>query len=440
MFREISEKLLKWKDSSRRKPLLITGVRQCGKTYSIKSFGENHFENMVYINFESSSKYGAIFEYDFDTERIVNEIELVEKGKITPGRTLLIFDEIQECPRAITSLKYFCENMRELHIVCAGSLLGVALKRENISFPVGKVNRMQMYPMNFKEFAIASGAENYIRILSDWQCDREIPDLYTVPLKKLLGEYSAVGGMPEAVAEWISSRDSSAVDDIQQDILSDYEDDFSKHAPVAEIEKIRLIWKSIPLQLAKENNKFVFSHVQKGKRAHELEAALQWLSNAGLVHIHNLIENTDVPLSAHADLTYFKVFMSDVGLLRKRAGISFASIINGDNNLNGYKGALAENYVLCELLSQDIKSYFWRSGNTAEVDMVFEHESDIYPVEVKSADNARAKSYKLFCSRYSPERGFKVSLKNIGVNDCEGTETLSIPLYMTWRISSELNK
>lgn len=430
MKREIIDRLIKWKDNKRRKPLILTGVRQCGKTHALKEFGSLYFEDVCYINFEANTMYSDIFEYDFDVKRILREIEMVEGCEINVGRTLLIFDEIQECPRAITSLKYFCENIRDLHLACAGSLLGVALKQENVSFPVGKVNRMQMYPMNFKEFLMACGGEKYLEIFSDWSHDREIPELYSKPMEKLLKEYYVVGGMPEVVNEYSNSRDFEVAAEIQDEILSDYADDFSKHAPISEIEKIRLIWDSVPKQLAKENNKFIFSHVKEGKRAHELEAALQWLKNAGLIHIVELVRNAEIPLSANADATYFKVYMSDVGLLCRRLGISYKNIVGRENALSSFKGAIVENYVLNELLSLSKQPYFWRSGNTAELDFLFEDDGEIFPVEVKSATNTQAKSYRQFCKKYDAKTGYKLSLKNIAVNECEGVTTVNLPLYM----------
>ena len=433
MKRIILEDLVKWKNSKRRKPLLMTGVRQCGKTHVLKELGNHFFEDVCYVNFEENAKYGAIFEYDFDVDRIIREIELMEQKKIISGKTLLILDEIQEAPRAITALKYFCENKRELHIACAGSLLGVALKQENISFPVGKVNRMQMYPMSFKEFLIARGEEKYLEIFDGWTVDRVIPELYTKPLERLLKEYLIVGGMPEVVNEFATSGDYSAVGEIQDEILSDYSDDFSKHAPLSEIEKIRLIWESIPKQLAKENNKFVFSHVKEGKRAHELEASLQWLKNAGLIHMLELVGNAELPLSAYADASYFKVYMSDVGLLCRRLGIGYKNILE-DNWLMPFKGAIVENYVLNELTLLGKKTYFWRSGNRAELDFLYEEEGEVIPVEVKSATNTQAKSYKNFCSKYRPCKGYKMSMKNIALNDCEGTSTVSLPLYLIWHM------
>lgn len=436
MQRDFIQNLIEWKDSKRRKPLILTGVRQCGKTYLLKEFGSEYFDNFCYINFESAGKYSAIFEYDYDVKRILREIELAENVKITAGKTLLIFDEIQECPKAITSLKYFCENLQELHLVCAGSLLGVAIKKENISFPVGKVNRMQLYPMSFKEYLQAVGEGKYIELFNDWNINREIPELYTVPLERHLKNYYIVGGMPEAVKEFAESGDYAEVAKIQDEILSDYSDDFSKHAPISEIEKIRMIWDSIPKQLAKENNKFVFSHVKEGKRAHELEAALQWLKNSGLVHLVELVQNAELPLSSNADSTYFKVYMADSGLLCRRLGLSYKNILEENTALSTFKGAITENYVLQELIVQNKVPYFWRSGNTAELDFLFEEDGNVIPVEVKAATNTQAKSFKQFCKKYQNKTGFKLSLKNIAENDCEGTNAVSLPLYLLWNISS----
>ena len=434
MYRDVMNDLEKWKNKDRRKPLLLTGVRQCGKTYIIEEFGKNRFKNIVRLNFEASENAGAIFDYDFDVRRIISEVELLSGEKIIPGETLLFFDEIQNCPRAITSLKYFCENMKELHVVCAGSLLGVAVKRDKISFPVGKVNRLQMYPMSFKEFAIACGREDIIEILKEWPIDRAVPELYSVPMKKLLKDYYIVGGMPEAVQTWIDTHDYDEVTEVQNEILSDYAADFSKYAPVSDVPKIRWIWDSVPVQLAKDNNKFVFSHVKAGKRSAELEDALQWLKDAGLITQVFLVEKPELPLSGFADRTYFKVYLSDVGLLRARSGLSPDTIMKDTGAYVRYKGAFAENYVLDELLSIGKEPYFWRSGNTAEVDFIFEDKANMIPVEVKSADNTQAKSYKLFCRKYSPDIGFKLSEKNIAENMCEQTRTVSLPLYMNWNI------
>ena len=434
MFREIMNDLIKWKEKTRRKPLLITGVRQCGKTYTILEFAKEQFKNYVYINFEEVETISAVFDYDFDVKRIISELEHVTKETITPGETLIFFDEIQECPRAITSLKYFCENMRELHVICAGSLLGVAIKREQISFPVGKVNRMQFYPMNFREFVIANGREDLIDLFAEWPADRPVPDLYAIPAKDLLKKYFVIGGMPEVVKTWVETQDYQEAEEVQKEILNDYADDFSKHAPLKDVPKIRWIWDSVPVQLAKENNKFVFSHVRQGKRSAELEDALQWLKDAGLITQLFLVENPELPLSGFADKTYFKVYMSDIGLLRTKSQLSPETILNETGIYRNYKGAFAENYVLNELKSMRKEPYFWRSGNTAEVDFIFEDSGSIIPVEVKAADNTQAKSYRQYCRNYNPPLGYKLSGRNIGENLCEKTKTYNIPLYMIWQI------
>ncbi len=439
MYREILKDLEQWKDKGRRKPLILTGVRQCGKTYIIEEFAKNYFENYVYLNFETKETFSAIFDYDFDVKRIITEIERECKVKIIPGKTLVFFDEIQECPRAITALKYFCENMKELHLICAGSLLGVAIKREMISFPVGKVNRLQLYPMSFKEFVIANGRNDLIETFEKWPTDRPIPDLYDVPMKKLLKEYYIVGGMPEAVKTWIETHDIKEVEEVQNEILNDYADDFSKHAPASEVPKIRWIWDSIPVQLAKENNKFVFSHVKEGKRSAELEDALQWLSDAGLIIKTELVEKPELPLSGFADKTYFKVYMSDIGLLRTKSRVSADTICEESALYIRYKGAFAENYVLNELKAIGKEPNFWRSGNSAEIDFIYEDNSEIIPVEVKSADNTQAKSYKLFCKRYEIKKGLKLSAKNIAESVCEKTVTYNIPLTLAWNIDYYIN-
>lgn len=434
MYREVTKDLLKWKESRRRKPLMVTGVRQCGKTYILKEFGENHFNDVFYVNFEANSKYAAIFDYDFDVKRIIAELEFLEMKKINPGSSLLIFDEIQACPRAITSLKYFCENLPELHVVCAGSLLGVAVTRENISFPVGKVQRIQMLPMNFKEFLMAVNEERYVDLFTRWNINREIPEVYAKPIERLLYSYLVVGGMPEVVQEYAAHKDFATVVEIQNDILKDYADDFSKHAPINELEKLRWIWESIPKQLAKENKKFVFSHVKEGKRAHEFEGALQWLKNAGLIQVLELVQNAELPLSVNADAGYFKVYMSDIGLLCRRLNLSLEDFVSEESTLSTAKGAIIENYVMNELLSLQKEPYYWRSGNTAELDFIYEFKGNIMPLEVKAATNTQAKSFRQFCKKYKPKVGCKTSMKNIAMNLVDETATVSLPLYLLWNV------
>ena len=434
MYREILEDLKEWKDNPGRKPLLLTGVRQCGKTYIIEEFARENFKSYVRINFEESEKLSAIFDYDFDVRRIVAELEMNCRTKIVPGETCVFFDEIQECPRAITSLKYFCENMRELHLICAGSLLGVAIKKQQLSFPVGKVNRLELHPMDFREFVIAKGRDDLIRVFENWPADREIPDLYSAPMKKLLKEFYVVGGMPEAVKTWVETGNSEDVEEVLSGILKDYADDFTKHAPGEEVIKMRWIWDSIPVQLARENRKFMFSHVREGKRAAYLEDALQWLVDAGLVLKLHLVENPELPLSGFANKSYFKVYLCDVGLLRVKSKVDAGTVFDETPSYIRFKGAFTENYVLNELVSYGKEPYFWHSGNTAEVDFIYENKGEIVPVEVKSAENTQAKSYKLFCQKYRPRTGFKLSQKNIAENNLEGTKTYSIPLYLCWNL------
>ncbi len=431
MERNIMKKLAEWCKKTVHKPLLLTGIRQCGKTYICKEFGKRYFEDTAYFYFEGNSGLQSIFDFDLNPSRILKEMEtLVLKRPIHPGKTLVIFDEIQACPKAITSLKYFCEQIPELHIVCAGSLLGVALQRDGISFPVGKVDRLSMYPLSFQEFAAACGEESLLAMAENYLPDKPLPEAYTEPLKKLLKLYYIVGGMPEAVFSWIEHHDFTEVTQIQENILQDYRADFAKYAPKKDLQKLNLIWDSIPQQLAKENNKFVFSHVKVGKRSAELEDALGWLQSAGLIHKLELVGTPQLPLSFYADSTYFKVYMADIGLLRCCSGLAPETILNEAPFYNNFKGALTENYVLLELLQQGLIPYFWRSGNTAELDFLLANQQSVVPVEAKSEIRTTAKSYRQFCKKYSPSLGFKISMKNIAVNSIENTPTYSLPLYL----------
>lgn len=439
MYRIVLEDLQKWKNSTHRKPLLVTGIRQCGKTYILKQFGERFFEDVAYFYFEGNSRLASIFTADFDIQRIVDELGIVRKQKIVPGKTLVIFDEIQACPEALTSLKYFQENLPELHVVCAGSLLGVALKRNNISFPVGKVERLKMYPMSFKEFLLANGHEALLEGIKKYDVKEPLPELYTAPLTKELKYYYLVGGLPEVVSRWVETHDFSEVAALQDAILEDYANDFAKYAPNNDVPKINWIWQSVPQQLAKENNKFFFSHVKEGKRSKDLEDALEWLKNAGLVMALELVNNPELPLSFNADASYFKVYLADVGLLCRRCGLNADTVLAESALYKNFKGALTENYVLTELIKLKISPYFWRSGNTAELDFLFEDKNRLVPVEAKAEIHTRAKSYSLFCKKYQPLIGFKMSMKNIGINIDGDTETVSLPLYLLWNLKSYLH-
>lgn len=434
MERKIIAQFSKWKDKQNRKPLLVTGIRQCGKTYLLREFGKREFEHTAYFNFDGNAGLKSIFDFDFDVKRIVDELSTVYETKIVPGKTLLVFDEIQDCPRAIQSLKYFCEELPELHVAAAGSLLGVALRENGISFPVGKVDRIEMYPMSFEEFVIADGGEKYLDGIKKLSFEREIPEVYSAPMKKYLKNYYIVGGMPEAVQSWIDFHDYNQVEEIQNEILKDYADDFGKHASAETAVKINLIWDSIPSQIARDNNKFIFSHVKEGARSKDLEDALEWLVNAGIAYKLKMVPTPEIPLSGMADNTYFKVYLADVGLLRNKAKINYRTILNGDESFIHFKGALTENFCLTELKYLGVESYFWRTKADAEIDFITDYEGILLPIEVKSADNTKAKSLHIFCSRYEPKMAVKTSLKNVGDNFDGKTHVWNIPLYTLFRL------
>lgn len=442
MDRKVYQNLVEWKNKKNRKPLIVSGVRQCGKTYLIRDiFGEQEFSDVAYFNFDGNDGLKSVFDYDFDTERITDELgSVVRHKKIDIGNTLVIFDEIQACPRAIQSLKYFCENMPKLHIISAGSLLGVALREKGISFPVGKVDRIDMYTMSFEEFVEADGGKKYLEGLSKLPREREISELYTIPLEKYYKNYLIVGGMPEVVQTWIDTHDYKEVEAVQSRILRDYADDFAKYATAETATKIRMIWDSIPVQIARDNSKFVFSHVKAGARAKELEDALGWLVNAGIVLKLDMVSNPEIPLAGMADSTYFKIYMSDVGLLRKKANINYRTILEGSDSFIHFKGALAENYIYVQLKCMGITPYFWRTKADAEMDFITDYEGELIPIEVKSADNTRAKSLHLFCNRYNPKIAFKSSLKNVGDNIDGTSHVWSLPLYAFYRFRDYVNQ
>lgn len=430
MYRKAIENLKEWKNSNNRKPLLMTGVRQCGKTYLAREFGRQEFEDTAYLNLDGDIRLQSVFDNDFNTERIIRELGSIYLGKkIVPGKTLLILDEIQDCPRAVHALKYFAENTPDLHIIAAGSLLGVALHK-GISFPVGKVDRLELYPMSFEEFVIAEGGQNLTK------AGGRLTELYTVPLEAHLKNYYIVGGMPEAVKAWVEKHDYSEVDRIQDTILKDYSSDFGKYASPETAARIKLVWDSIPLQTARENNKFIFSHVKEGARAKDLEDALSWLVNSGLAYKLCLVQNPQLPLSAMADGTYFKLYMSDVGLLRKKAGIAFRTILDEDTSYSRYKGAFTENFVMSQMKSLGIDCFFWRSKADAEVDFLTDCNGSVVPIEVKSSDNVKAKSLAYYCSKYKPEKAFRLSMRNAGVSAIGETRLISLPLYLIFQTRS----
>ncbi len=429
MYRVLLEKLVQWKNKEDRKPLIVKGVRQCGKTYILKEFGGNYYSDVAYFNFEGNAALRQRFESDLDVGRIITELGVLRNKVIKPKETLIIFDEIQFCNKALTSLKYFCENIPEYHIACAGSMLGIALSKP-LSFPVGKVDFLTLRPMSLYEFLLANGEDMLCEYLQNLPASEKISDLFANKLEGLLRTYYITGGMPEVVEKWIKTRDIIAVEEIQQKILDSYELDFAKHAPTKDYPKLSLIWRSIPEQLAKENSKFIFSHVKQGLRAKDLEDALEWLLGAGLAYKVVKIEKPFMPLSAYSDQTHFKLYMADIGLLRKMSRLPAQALLEKSNTFKEFKGALTENYVLSELVNLlGDTPYFWKSGNIAEVDFLAQFQMDIVPIEVKSERNDRAKSLAEYRKKYEPRISVKTSMNNIS-----GDKVKNIPLYMLWRL------
>ncbi|MBQ3014647.1 MAG: ATP-binding protein [Clostridia bacterium] len=432
MERTLIAKLVEWKEKSNRKPLILKGVRQCGKTYLLKEFGKRHYESCAYFNFEENEILKTVFEKDYDTARIVFELGLYFGKTIEPGKTLLILDEIQECGRAITAMKYFCENAPEYHVVCAGSLLGIALQKQ-LSFPVGKVDFLTLYPMSFSEFLRATGPEMFADFVENFKKGDNLPEVIGERLATFLRQYYITGGMPEVVEVWRNTHSIEQVERVQQAIINSYELDFAKHAPTKDFPKLTAIWRSIPEQLAKENTKFIFSHVKKGWRSKDLEDALEWLIGAGLVYKVCKIEKPFIPLSSYSDGTSFKLYMSDVGILRKLSKLPYEVVLDATPNYKEFKGSMTENYVLCELLkSVDDTAYYWSSGNTAEVDFIVQSGTEIVPIEVKSEKNVKARSLSEYRKKYTPKYSVKTSMKH----ETDGEEVLNIPLYLISRMAN----
>lgn len=432
MERLLFQELIAWKEKTNRKPLILKGVRQCGKTYLLKTFGRQCYADTAYFNFEETESLKTLFETDYDVNRILFELGLTLGRTIQRETTLIIFDEIQECGRAITALKYFCENAPEYHIVCAGSLLGIALKKQP-SFPVGKVDFLTLYPMSYVEFLLANGETQLAGYLTAFKRGEKISEPVANKLATYLKQYYVTGGMPEVVQMWCETHDIEKTEKVQQMILDSYQFDFSKHAPVKDFPKILAIWQSIPEQLAKDNSKFIFGHVRKGWRAKDLEDALVWLEGAGLVHKVCRIEKPFIPMSAYADPTVFKLYLCDVGLLRKLSKLPYEVILESSTLYTEFKGAMTENFVLCELLkSSENTPYYWTSGNSAEVDFVIQCGTQIVPIEVKSERNVKAKSLAEYRKKYEPVYAVKTSMRS----ETNGIGVLNIPLYLIGRLQA----
>ncbi|MDR2845723.1 MAG: ATP-binding protein [Candidatus Methanoplasma sp.] len=433
MQRVIYDDLIKWKEDRKRKPLIMGGVRQCGKTYILEEFGKNNYDGVAYLNFEKAPEITSIFETDLEPHRIIGELGLYLGKAILPGRTLIIFDEIQACGNAITSLKYFCEDAPEYHVVCAGSLLGIRLSKPR-SFPVGKVDFMDMYPLNFYEFLLANGEDMLCGHLKNKNAESKLTSAVVSKLEMYLRHYLSVGGMPEAVAEWTASNNIEKTEKILRAILRSYADDFSKYAS-KDINELTMIWRSIPEQLSKENRRFIFSHVKTGKRARDLEHALEWLISAGLIHKVCMISRPSVPLSAYSDENMFKIYFCDVGLLRILAGVPTEFLFKQSDEYAQFKGAVAENFVLNEMKVLGKDPYYWRSEGKAEVDFIDMLGTKIVPIEVKAETNTRSKSLAEYIRTYGPETAVKVSMNPPGGSN----GIVAVPLYMVWKLEEILS-
>ena len=441
MQRLLYSELLKWKKSADHKPLILQGVRQCGKTWLLKEFGENEFEDTAYFNFERTTQLVSYFEGDFEPKRIIDTLGLSRNKAIVPGKTLLILDEIQICPRAITSLKYFAEELPELHIAAAGSLLGVSLAQmgKQISFPVGKVRTLTLYPLNFEEYLLANGYDMLRDKLAASDENDTAASLFEQKLTELYYQYLITGGMPAAVNTWISSHNIEEVDTILSSILSDYEKDFVKYAPKNDYPKLTAVWESIPEQLAKENQKFIFSRVKTGARARDLEDALYWLISAGLIYKVSKAEQPFIPLSAAADTTNFKIYLSDTGLLRVLSGFEPGAILNMNDQTAYMRGILTENFILTELISTGHKQlYFWKAKSAAEVDFLMQSNSTVIPVEVKAGKNIRSRSLTEYRKKYAPKTAVRCSLQPLSVHNDESGTLLSVPNYLVWNLQKYL--
>jgi predicted AAA+ superfamily ATPase len=423
--RHIQTKLSAWKKRTDRKPLILQGARQVGKTWLLKQFGKTEFAQVAYFNFEEQPDLKQFFQHTKDIPTIVQNLSLVHGQLITPQNTLIIFDEIQECNDALNTLKYFYENAPEYAVACAGSLLGVAMSRGN-SFPVGKADFLQLYPICFSEFLSVADAALFSYLESVNKIE-PIPEIFFHPLLDKLKLFFISGGMPEAVVSLLEKQDIEKTQQVLQDILSAYSLDFSKHAENKDIPKIGYLWASIPSQLARDNKKFLYQTVKQGARAREYEDALLWLSNAGMVHRIFRVSKPGLPLSAYDDLPAFKLYLNDVGLLRRLSYLDPIAVREGNRLFTEFKGALTENFVLQHLVAHfEVTPRYWNSGNNAEVDFLIQVKNEILPVEVKSEENVRSKSLTVYNNLYHPSTRLRFSLRNLKRD--EGL--LNIPLFM----------
>lgn len=433
MYRCAMQKLVEWKNNPRHKPMIVRGARQVGKTWLMKEFGRTQYPKVAYINFDGNPRMEQLFAGDLDIRRLITGLQIEADQTITPADTLLIFDEVQEVPRALTSLKYFNENAPEYDICAAGSLLGVAL-HQGTSFPVGKVDFLDLYPLTFDEFLRAVGKERYAELLHS---DLDMVGDFKKTYSDLLAQYYYVGGMPEPVLVYSEGNDYAAVRSVQKSILSAYEQDFFKHAPNEILPRLRMLWQSVPAQLARENKKFAYKDIKPGARAREYEMAMQWLLDCGLLYKIHRISKPDLPLMAYQDPGAFKLYFLDVGLLCAASNLDASTLLQGDRIFEEFKGALAEQYVLQQLVANHSDAiFYWApdSGN-AEVDFVFQQQGGIYPIEVKAAENLQAKSLKVYHKRFKPRISIRTTLADYRREDW----LMNVPLYAIGEIDQLLD-
>lgn len=426
MYRKISEYLEQWKESPHRKPLIVQGARQVGKTYSILEFGRTHYENVVYFNFETNPRLNQTFDEDISPVYLIPVLSHIAGQTIVTEKTLIVFDEVQLCERALTSLKYFCEDAPDYHIIVAGSLLGVAVNRQSFSFPVGKVDMKTLYPMDMEEFLLALGEKELVHQIR--QCflhDSPMPSALHDAAMMRYRQYLIVGGMPECVLQFAGTGDYILVRHIQDTILASYLNDMSKYNTKNEIKKTRLAYDNITVQLSKKNTRFQYKLLKKGGRAAEFENAIEWLSLSGIVSQVYKVEQIKKPLENYRDIDSFKIYVSDLGLLSAKKDLVAEDILYMSEELNDFKGGMTENYVQVQLSINGYRTYYWESSRGAEVDFIIQREGNLIPVEVKAADNTRAKSLNVYRKMYQPAYAIKLSAKNFGFED--GIKT--VPLY-----------
>lgn len=432
MYRYIKEKLIKWKNSSYRKPLILKGARQVGKTYILKEFGEENYEGIAYFNFDHDEDLYNLFTNTKDPKRILEQLAFIYGKAIIPEKTLIFFDEIQECPNALNSLKYFQEEANEYHIVCAGSLLGIKLS--HTSFPVGKVEFMTLYPMTFTEFLIADNCSNLVEYMNTIKSPENLPEIFFNMLEEKLKAYFIIGGMPEVVKSWVNEKNMERVNAIQDDILKSYESDFSKHTSNTEANKISLIWNSIPSQLAKENKKFLYQTIKEGARAREYEDALNWLNDANLISKVYNVKKPYLPLKVYNDLSCFKIYMNDVGLLRRMTNLDSRIVIEKNRLFEEFKGALTENFVLNMLNTkyENVPNYF--TFDRYEIDFLIQNKNKIIPIEVKAGKSTNNTSLTKYNEKFKTDIAIRFSLNNL----TKDSKVINMPLFMVEYIENML--